>query len=138
MRIDHVGLWVADLELQRQFYVEILGGEAGPLYVNERTGFRSYFIAFGDGPRLELMNRRAGLLQPRGTGESVGYAHMALQLGSAEAVDSMFSRLEAAGVAVVGRPRRTGDGYYEAVVADPEGNLIELAGPAGSRTRGWS
>ncbi len=136
LRIDHVGLWVSDLERQRQFYVEVLGGKAGAQYVNERTGFRSYFVSFGDGARLELMSRRAGQLGTRSAGESLGYAHIALQLGSPEAVDSLFSRLEAAGVAIVGRPRTTGDGYYEAVVADPEGNLIELAGPAGSRTRG--
>jgi lactoylglutathione lyase len=34
--------------------------------------------------------------------------------------------MEAAGVPVVSSPRLTGDGYYEAVVTDTEGNLVEI------------
>jgi lactoylglutathione lyase len=28
---------------------------------------------------------------------------------------------------VVGAPRKTGDGYYESVVLDPDGNVVQIA-----------
>jgi len=127
MRIEHVAVWTRDLERLRGFYVGVLGGQSGPLYENPRTGFRSYFISFDGGARLELMSRRAD--QPehhRPEGRFLGFAHVALRLGSREAVDAMAAELESRGVALLGRPRVTGDGYYEAVLADPEGNRIEL------------
>lgn len=125
LRIEHVALWVRDLERMRAFYVEQLGGTSGAGYHNPRTGFRSYFISFSEGARIELMSGVDG------TGEGptatvAGYAHVALSLGSRKAVDAVVRDLERAGVVVAGRPRTTGDGYYEAVIQDPEGNRIEL------------
>jgi lactoylglutathione lyase len=125
LRIEHVALWVHDLERMRAFYVESLGGRSGTPYHNERTGFRSYFISFSEGARIELMSRANDVGEGlRGT--AAGYAHVALSLGSREAVDSLVEDLERAGVVIAGRPRTTGDGYYEAVIEDPEGNRIEL------------
>jgi lactoylglutathione lyase len=126
VRIEHVALWARDLERMRQFYVASLEGQSGPLYENPRTGFRSYFISFGDGARLELMSRRENPGPGIPAARDAGYAHVAFRLGSREAVDAAVSRLESRGVAVVGRPRVTGDGYYEAVITDPEGNRVEL------------
>lgn len=129
MRLEHVAIWARDLEWLREFYVRVLGGESGPLYENPQTGFRSYFISFGEGARLELMSRRAEQAEHRPPDEgSLGYAHVAFRLGTREAVDAMVARLEAQGRAILRRPRVTGDGYYEAVTADPEGNTIELVG----------
>jgi lactoylglutathione lyase len=125
VRLEHVAVWVRDLEKMRAFYVSRLGGRAGQRYVNPRTGFSSYFVSFGDAARLELMS--ADDLRPGGADERVaGYAHIALSVGSREAVDSLVAALESHGVAIAGRPRTTGDGYYEAVVLDPEGNRIEI------------
>jgi len=123
--IEHVALWVRDLEGMRDFYVASLHGESGPLYQNPRTGFRSYFISFGAGARLELMSRPAEPETAPASREG-GWAHVAFRLGSQEAVDAAVARLESRGVAILGRPRVTGDGYYEAVIADPEGNRVEL------------
>ena len=135
LRLEHIGLWVRDLERMREFYVTQLGGQAGQLYENPRTGFRSYFISFGQGhgPRLELMSQadRPGSATSHG---APGYAHVAFSLGSTTAVDETIGRLESAGVVVVGRPRITGDGYYEGVVDDPEGNRIEFVGERRSLT----
>jgi lactoylglutathione lyase len=124
MAIEHIGIWVRDLEGMRQFYVEKLGAESGALYENARTGFRSYFLSCAEGARIEIMSRPA--VQAAGELPSFGYAHIALRLGSRQAVDEWVFRLASQGVAIPGRPRVTGDGYYEAVIQDPEGNRIEL------------
>lgn len=114
-----------DLERVRAFYVDALGGRCGPLYRNERTGFRSYFISFGEGARIELMSR-ADVAPADRSVPAAGYAHVALSVGSRDAVDAMVGSLEASGASIASRPRTTGDGYYEAVVLDPEGNRIEI------------
>jgi lactoylglutathione lyase len=125
VRIDHVALWVEDLERMRAFYVERLGGRGSPPYHNERTGFRSFFISFADGPRVELMKDGTAAPQPA-EATAAGYAHLALGVGSRANVDTLVCELTAAGVTVVGPARTTGDGYYEAVILNPEGNRIEI------------
>ena len=124
MRLEHVALWVGDLERMRAFYVDVLGGRSGQRYHNTASGFSSYFVTLGDGPRIELMHQ-AGLADAAG-GPAPGYAHVALALGSRDAVDSQTNTLRARGVTVASEPRLTGDGYYESVILDPEGNRIEL------------
>jgi len=116
-------MWVHDLERMSEFYVS-LGGLAGGLYHNPRTRFTSRFVAFGDGCRLELMHQIG--LPPRCPAPAMGLAHLALSVGDRAAVDAAVDRLRQRGVPVASAPRQTGDGYYEAVVEDPEGNLIEL------------
>jgi lactoylglutathione lyase len=122
--IAHVALWARDLEAMREFYVRQLGGRSGPRYDNATTGFSSCFISFGAGPRIELMHRPGVPSRPEGA--ATGYAHVALSLDGRPAVDAAVERLRQAGVTVESGPRETGDGYYEAVIVDPEGNRIEL------------
>ena len=111
-RIEHVAIWTDDLEGLRAWYERWLDGRAGERYENAK-GFSSYFIAFEDGGRLELMHM---------AGEQPGLrAHVAFALGSKERVDEL-----AAAIGAVDGPRTTGDGYYEAVVLDPDGNRVEL------------
>ena len=117
MRIEHVALWTDDLERSRAFYERHLEAQAGKRYENAGRGFSSYFLEFGGGARLELMQM---------AGATGSFAHVALALGSEEAVDETTERLRAAGVVVASEPRRTGDGYYESVVLDPDGNRVEL------------
>ena len=125
LRLHHVALWVEDLERMQDFYVTTLGGSSGPLYENPRKGFWSYFISFSDGPRIELM-RQDGRHGVGRVGDGPGYAHVALSVGGRAAVDERVALLRSRGVRVVSEPRVTGDGYYEAVLEDPEGNRIEL------------
>jgi lactoylglutathione lyase len=111
--LEHVALWTTDLEGLRWWYERWLGARAGERYVNEGKGFSSYFLVFDGGARLELMHM---------PGQETGLrAHVAFSLGSREAVDELAAELGA-----VDGPRTTGDGYYEAVVLDPDGNRVEL------------
>jgi lactoylglutathione lyase len=126
-RIHHVALWAADIDRICAFYQRTFGAQVGPLYENRAKGFRSRFVTFGAGAGLEIMSSSA--LSPAskepGT-QGMGYAHIAISLGSEAAVAEVTNRLRIQGVAVVDGPRRTGDGYYESVVLDPEGNRVEI------------
>ena len=124
MRLEHTALWVRDLEGAKEFFRKFFGAEAGLLYHNEKTGFRSYFLSFGEGARLELMDRPG--LPEAGPQPRLGYAHIALSAGSRERVDALTRELAAAGCAVLSGPRVTGDGYYESAVSGPEGLLLEI------------
>jgi lactoylglutathione lyase len=115
------------MERLASFYATYFQARVGPLYHNPKTGFRSRFLTFPSGARLELMEvgslsrpERAPLVP------AVGYAHIAFSVGSAAEVDGLTERLRGDGYAVVDGPRRTGDGYYESKVLDPAGNLIEI------------
>ncbi len=123
--IEHVAIWTDDLERLRAFYEQYFEGVAGARYENAATGFRSYFLDLGGGARLELMQMPAVAERPRDE-QRLGWAHIALALGSEEAVDELTGRLRSDGYVILDGPRRTGDGYYESVVRDPDGNRVEL------------
>jgi lactoylglutathione lyase len=126
--IEHVAIWTDDLERLRAFYERYLGGVAGERYENASTGFRSYFLDLGGGARLELMQMPAVAERVAGDSQLLGLAHVAFALGSEHAVDELTDRLRSDGYAILDGPRRTGDGYYESVVVDPDGNRVELTG----------
>ena len=125
MRIEHVAMYVNDLEAARDFFVRYLGGRSNDGYHNTTTGFRSYFISFDDGPRLEVMTRPQ-MADNQKDPNRTGYAHIAFSVGSKDAVDELTDTLKAAGHEVVSGPRTTGDGYYESCVVAIEGNQIEI------------
>jgi lactoylglutathione lyase len=126
-RIDHVALWVDDLEVICAFYASHFGAVVGPIYANPSKGFASRFLTFESGGRIEVMTTTAlaPVRQPPGA-QRMGLTHVALSLGSEGAVDQLTERLGSLGIPVLDGPRRTGDGYYESVVLDPEGNRIEI------------
>lgn len=123
MKIEHIAIWVNDLEKMKDFYQKYFQMTASEKYHNQRTGFQSYFLTFGSGTRIELTTKQ--YLSPR-VSDSLGYTHIALAVGDKEAVDNMTEQFVADGFPLLSGPRTTGDGYYESVVQDPEGNLIEL------------
>ncbi|MBQ9663747.1 MAG: VOC family protein [Oscillospiraceae bacterium] len=125
MRIEHVALYVSDLEAAKDFFVTFLGASTGALYHNTKTDFRSYFICFDGGARLELMNKPE-LDNPVKSPNRTGYAHVAFNVGNKERVDELTEQLRNAGYEVLSGPRVTGDGYYESSIVAVEGNLIEL------------
>lgn len=125
MRIEHVAMYVKDLETARDFFVEYLDGVSNDGYYNKSTGFRSYFISFEDGARLELMNKPELSDQEKDLNRT-GYVHIAFSVGSKEAVDHLTKKMQDAGYNVVSGPRTTGDGYYESCIVVIEGNQIEI------------
>ena len=125
MKIEHVAMYVMDLERAKYFFEKYFDGKAGPLYQNKNTGFSSYFISFEGGPRLEIMHK-AGLIGQDQAMTRAGFSHIAFGVGSKEKVDGLTARLKADGYEVISGPRTTGDGYYESCILDPEGNQIEI------------
>ena len=125
MKIEHIAMYVNDLEAARGFFVTYLGGKSNDGYHNRTTDFRSYFISFDDGARLEIMNK-PGLTDNEKPLNRTGFIHIAFSVGSKEKVDELTKELQAAGYEVVSGPRTTGDGYYESCVVAIEGNQIEI------------
>ena len=125
MRIEHIGLWTADLEKMKEFYCDFFKATAGEKYHNQKSGFQSYFLSFTDGARLEIMHRE-GVIKGAQTNEILGFAHLAISVGSKEIVDALTEKLVDAGYPLLSPCRVTGDGYYESVIGDPEGNRIEI------------
>ena len=126
MKIEHIALWCNDIELLKQFYVKYFGAVAGDKYHNPSKQFTSYFLTFPDGgARLELMST-PNIVGRNKSQIVTGFCHLSISTGSKKAVDELTERLRAAGITIAGNPRTTGDGYYESVVSDPEGNLIEI------------
>ncbi len=125
MKIEHVAMYVNDLKAARDFFVKYLGGKSNDGYHNVNTDFRSFFISFDDGARIELMNK-PGLVDSEKQLTRTGYIHIALSVGSKEKVDELTDRLKNDGFEVVSGPRTTGDGYYESCIVAIEGNQIEI------------
>lgn len=126
-RIEHAAIWTENLEQLADFYGKYFGAIAGDKYVNPTKGFESRFLSFAGGARIEIM--KSSMLNPvkdeRGA-HRMGYAHLAVSVGSAQSVDALTNRLKQDGFEVVDGPRQTGDGYYESVVLDPDGNRVEI------------
>lgn len=158
MKIEHIAIWVKDIDRVCEFYRKYFGGVVHPIYHNPTNQFTSRFITFDDGARLEVMHRPdidtgrnvetaemfhvkplqgecsdhtcMGIAEPKEVGHEVsqhlGFTHLSFSVGSKEEVDHLTQQMSSDGIFVVGQPRTTGDGYYESVVLDPEGNRIEI------------
>ncbi len=126
IKIEHVALYCQDLEGIRSFYEKYFGCQSNEKYINEKKGFASYFLQFSEGSRLEIMTKTGMEQGMPNRLEYMGLTHLAISVGSKEKVDSLTEELRKDGYEVIGECRTTGDGYYESVVADPEGNGIEI------------
>ena len=125
MKIEHIALYVNDLEGAREFFVKYFGAKSNEGYHNLKTDFRSYFLTFEDGARLEIMTK-PDLTDSGDFLNRYGYAHIAFSVGSREVVDQLTAQLASDGYPVYSGPRITGDGYYESCILGFEGNLIEI------------
>ena len=127
MHIEHLAIWVKDIELMKDFYCRYFNASSNNKYINATKQFQSYFLSFDGGPRLELM-QMPSIPESKDDvyDQFSGFIHFAISLGSKEKVNEMTERFRAEGFEVIDGPRTTGDGYYEAVILDPEKNRIEL------------
>lgn len=126
-RLHHIALYTRQLEVIRDFYCTYFQAKPNEKYVNSRTGFESYFLSFGGEAKLEIMQREDVREANQQDGkECLGLTHFALSVGGVEDVNAITGQLRAAGYRVVGEPRWTGDGYFESVILDPDGNRVEL------------
>jgi lactoylglutathione lyase len=127
LRIEHIALWTEELERLVDFYSKYFGAMAGSKYVNPAKGYESRFLRFGGDARIEIM--RSSTLNPvkhAPGAQRMGLTHLAISVGSIECVEALTARLKEDGFDVIDGPRHTGDGYFESVVLDPDGNRLEI------------
>ena len=124
MKIEHIAIWVQDIDKVCEFYRKYFGGVVHPIYHNPAKQFTSRFVTFESCDRLEIMNSPD--IEAMFHEEHCGLTHLSFSVGSKEEVDRLTQKMSEDGIQVVGQPRTTGDGYYESVVLDPEGNRIEI------------
>ena len=125
IKIEHIAIWTDDLETLKNFYVKYFNATSNELYTNTGKQFQSYFLSFSSGARLELM-KRPDIKAIDRSHEYHGFCHFAASVGSKDNVLELTERLRSDGYQVVGEPRHTGDGYFESVILDPDGNRIEI------------
>lgn len=125
MKIEHIAMYVQDLEKTRDFFVKYFAAKSNAMYHNPNTDFKSYFLSFDDGARLEIM-QKPGVEAQTENQIRTGFIHVAISVGSKEQVDKLTETLKQDGYTVTSGPRTTGDGYYESCVVAVEGNLIEI------------
>ena len=125
MKIDHIAVYVYDLEKAKAFYEMYFNGKSNKRYHNPKTGLKTYFLSFEGECRLEIMEK-PNLPAIERSIEHMGYTHLAFRVGSKESVDRLTDQLRNGGYTVFSEPRMTGDGYYESCVSDPDGNRIEI------------
>jgi lactoylglutathione lyase len=125
MKINHIALYVNDLEKMKAFYEKYFNVKSNEMYHNPKTGLKTYFLEFNNGCRLEIMTKE-NLNDIKKEINNTGYIHIAFSVGSKETVDELTKLLENDGFKVISQPRITGDGYYESCVFDPENNQIEI------------
>ena len=121
MKINHIGLYVSDIEAAKNFFVTYCGATTNEMYRNEKKGFCSYFLTFSDLSRIEIMTR-TGI----DGNKSLGDCHISFSVGDRQEVDALTERLRSDGYEVMDGPRTTGDGCYESCVVGIDGNLIEI------------
>jgi lactoylglutathione lyase len=128
MTLEHVAIWTNDLNKLKLYYENHFEAKSSDLYINQQTGFQSYFLSFSEGARLELMQKKniPDNLNDRKFTQHQGLIHLAFGVRNRKDVDTKAEELRAAGFEILRGPRTTGDGYYEFETLDPDGNRIEV------------
>lgn len=126
MKIEHIALWSKDIEKLKSFYEKYFGAKSNTKYTNEKKGFQSYFLLFDGGSRIEIMQKPGLLFHKDDAQNTIGYVHLAISVGEMQDVVDLTKRLEKDDYEIASYPRYTGDGYFESVVLDPDGNLVEI------------
>ena len=125
MKIEHIAAYFTDLEGAKKFFEKYFEAKSYKLYHNRITNFKSYFLTFDSGARLEIMTKLE-LDDEEKNLNRTGYAHLSFSVGSKEKVDELTAKLKEDGFEIASGPRTTGDGYYESCVIGFENNQIEI------------
>ena len=127
MKIDHIAIWTKNLEGLRSFYMHYFDASSNEKYYNHSKEFSSYFISFDDNCRIEIMEMpKIPPTKNSPLKQFIGLIHLAINVGSKAEVTRITELLRKDGFNIVGEPRTTGDGYYESVILDPDGNRVEI------------
>jgi hypothetical protein len=122
-RITFFTLGVNDLQVSADFYENTLGWKRSPMSTENIVFFEL------NGIHLSLYNREAlaedATVEPVGSGFK-GFT-MAHNVGSEKAVDDLINDLRNKGVTIVKEPQKVFWGGYSSYIADPDGNLWEIA-----------
>ena len=127
MKIEHIAIWAKDIEALKEFYIKYFGAVANEKYINRKNVFSSYFLVFESGARLEIMQMPTipdSVNDPYK--QFTGFIHLAISVGSEDRVTSLTNELANDGYEILDGPRKTGDGYYESTILDPEKNRLEI------------
>lgn len=127
MKIEHIAIWTQDIEKLKAFYMKYFHAQSNDKYINTSKSFESYFLSFDSGTRLELMhNPHIPSNKNDPHFQYIGFIHFAISVGSEQAVIDLTEKLRADGYEIISEPRKTGDGYFESCILDPENNRIEI------------
>jgi lactoylglutathione lyase len=127
MKIEHIAIWTNNLEGMRNFYMHYFDAYSNEIYYNHSKGYRSYFLSFDSDCRLEIMEMpRIPKSKNDPIKQFTGLIHFAIKVDSRTNVDKLTDLIREDGFKVISEPRTTGDGYYESVILDPDGNRVEI------------
>jgi lactoylglutathione lyase len=127
--LDHIGLSVADLEAEREFYARAFGFEAEVEFELAPHPIRGVMLLHPSGFRLELFGHEHSSGEPPGATPiealaTRGYGHFAI---AAPDIEPLFAAGIAAGACALVPPSPSPEpGVRFAFMADPEGHLVEL------------
>ena len=128
MTIDHLAIFTPCIEKLISYYTRYFDAVPGSFYINEKKKFRSCFLSFESGARIEIMEME-GI--PDNANDTLvkqhkGLVHLAFGAENPGRVNDLARQLEQDGYRIIDGPRITGDGYYEFVTFDPDGNRLEV------------
>ena len=133
MKLHHIAIWTFRLEELKEFYVPASEEKAMRNTLIPRKDL-SHTLFLSRGTDLELMSRTDVQNTPIEENR-IGLTHFAFTFPSQEEVLRFTEQMRSEGYTIAGEPRTSGDGYFESVVLDPDGNRIECVYRGNNRRR---
>lgn len=124
IKFDMIGIFVNDLNKMVDFYKNVIGIDTdwdgtGPYAEFKHEGIR--FSMFERQKLPELLGQKPSY--PRGIN---GTFELAINVGKPEQVDVAYNKMVKAGATPIYDPRDEPWNMRSSMIADPEGNLIEI------------
>ncbi len=125
IRFNMIGIFVQDLASMVRFYSKTLGLETDWDEKMEYAEFKHEGIRFSMYKRAKLPEL-IGQEPSYPAGKVNGTFELAINVGAKENVDTTFAKLVDAGATPIYEPRDEPWKMRSSMIADPEGNLIEV------------